>query len=215
MSVLAINLGDKFVYRITKSLGTNPDRKWANTYEFVGIGAGTEGDLLDLGEVLVNFEIQMHHGSVVFDRLLISTWAPDSVPYDPTAFISSTLTASGGRGGLADLRPLTDCLSVTRQAASGRFGHIFYRGFLLEDDSSAPAGKSVLNNRATLQTNMDAAITSTGLADYIGPDARLALKLCMISKDGSQVRDVINLRVQGVSSLPLDHAWFNRTSPTP
>jgi hypothetical protein len=26
------------------------------------------------------------------------------------------------------------------------------------------------------------------------------------------VRPVINIIVQGVTSLPLDHAWFNRTT---
>lgn len=211
MSVLAVNIDDLFIFRVTKSLATNPDRTWQNTYEFKAIGAGSTGDLLDLGTAVVLFEQSMHMSQVVFERLLISTWVPDSHPYDPAAFIASSLTAVGARGGLADLQPLTQCLTVTRQAGSGRFGHIFYRGYLLEDDSSAPAGKPRLTDRAGIQEDMEAALASSGLDGYIGDDARGVFKMCMVNADGTQVRDVINLRVQGISQLPLDHKWFNRT----
>lgn len=213
MPVISFEADDLFVIRITKYLSSNPDRKWANSYEFRATAGGNSDALLALGTALSVFESSMHHSSVTFDRILISTWEPDSVPYNPASFISSTLTLTGARGGLADLMSLNNCLNVTRQAASGRFGHIFYRGFLLEDDVSAPAGKSVLNDRPGIQDDMDGAIASSGLGDYIGTAPAAEIQLVMISADGTNIRVVNNLRVSGVSVLPLDHAWFNRTTP--
>src|SRR5215471_1179799 len=96
MSVLTYAEGDLFVVRITKSLTTNPDNKWANSYEFKALAIGSEGPLLVLAEAIVEFEAAISFENVIFDRALISTWAPDSVPYDPTTFISTTLTATGG-----------------------------------------------------------------------------------------------------------------------
>lgn len=211
MPVTEFAADDLFIFRITKSLATNPDRQWQNTYEFRAVTSGDTGALIALGTALVLFEQSMHMSQVVFERLLISTWVPDSHPYDPAAFIASSLTAVGARGGLADLQPLSQCLTVTRQANSGRFGHIFYRGFLLEDDSNAPAGKPRLVARSDIQDDMEAALTSSGLGDYITVGGHTSLMMCMVNKDGSNVRDVNALRVQGVSQLPLDHKWFNRS----
>jgi len=213
MPVTSFVSDDLFVFRVIKSHVNNPDRKWANSYEFRATAGGDEGDLLDLGEIIVNYERALSYTVINFDRLLISTWSEDSKPYDPEAFISSTLTALGQAEAGSELLALNTCMSVTRQAASGRFGHLFYRGMLSEGQVGSPAGKSVLTNRTANQTNLDNALSSSGLDDYIGNPATGPFQLVLVNKDGSQVRPVINLRVQGVSTVPMDHTWFNRTKP--
>lgn len=211
MSVSAYAAADLFVVRVVKSLQTNPDNKWANTYEFQAVGDGAEGELLDLGAALVNFEIGIHLPSVIFERLIISTWGPDSKPYDPSAFISSTLTGVGVNAGGTEPLSLSQTLSVARIAGTGRFGHLFYRGVLNESLVNAPAGKSVLTDRAGQQTLLDAKIASAGFDDYIGAGAG-QFKMVLVSADGTQVRPVIQLRVAGVSQVKTDHKWFNRTT---
>jgi hypothetical protein len=212
VTVLSIAVDDLFTVRVVKYLSTNPANKWANSYEFQSNAIGSESELLLLASSLVNFEIALHLGVVTFDRVLISTWEPDSVPYNPANFISSTLTGVGTRGGSGDALPLDKTFSVTRQAASGRFGHLFYRGVLVEGDTEAPAGKSVLTDRPAWQTDVAAALTSSGFEEYIGTTPEASLGLVMVNADGTQVRPVIALRAQGVSSVPTDHAWFNRTT---
>jgi len=212
MPVDAFGAGDLFTVRVIKSLATNPDNKWANSYEFQAVGAGAEGELLDLGVSLVDFEIGMHIPAVIFDRLIISTWVPDSKPYSPTSFISSTLTGVGTNAGGTDPLPLSQCLSVARIAGFGRFGHLFYRGIMNESDVHAPAGKSVLVDRASKQTLLDAKIASAGFDEYFGTGAG-PFKMVMVSRDGTQVRPVIQLRAAGVSQVKTDHKWFNRTGP--
>lgn len=214
MSVSSFVTGDKFVIRIVKHLQTNPDRKWANSYEFEANIAGSEDELLNVGTDYVNFEKAIHATAVTFDRLLISTWEADSVPYDPTAFISIPISGNGLKVTAADLEPLNMCLSVARVPQFGRFGHLFYRGFLQEVEVVSPAGKPTLVNRAAVQTDIDTAVDSSSISETFAPGGSGPLVLSMINKDGTQVRNVVGFSVQGVSSLPLDHAWFNRTPPS-
>jgi len=213
MSVLSFLNGDLFVVRVLKSLSTNPDNVWANSYEFIANDDGTGSALSSLVESLVEFEAAFHKDVVLFQRAIVSTWAPDSVPYDPSAFAVYPQTAAGGVGPVGDNLPLDKCLSVARTPASGRSGHLFYRGVLNEADTAAPAGKSILVDRAGIQTLIDDALTSSGLDTYVGPAASGALIMCMIDKTGAVTRNIIDLTVQGVSTLPTDHAWFNRTTP--
>lgn len=213
MTVLSFAEGDLFTVRVVKRLSTNPNNKWANSYEFRATLAGSTDELLALGSAVVSFEQKMHKNTVRFDRLLMSTWEADSVPYDPTSFLSTTLTASGTLGGSGDNVALNIALAVTRQAQSGRFGHIFYRGSLEEGDITAPAGVMTLLLPDDMQDTLEAALTASGLADYIGITPTGAFGMVMVNRTGTQVRPVSALRAQGVSTIPQDHAWFNRTSP--
>lgn len=212
MSVSGYATGDAFTIRIVKYHQNNPDRRWANNYEAVGMAAGTEADLLAFGLVLVAFERQLHWSQVLFAQLSISTWQPDSKPYNPEAFISTPLTGAGARDGSGGgLEPLNVCLNVQRVCAFGRFGHIFYRGALGEGEVDAPAGKAILSNRASNQTQLDTAITASGLSAYLGASAA-ALQVNLIGKTVGSARAVLGLSIGGVSVVPYNHTWFNRTT---
>jgi len=148
----------------------------------------------------------------VFDRMVISTWSPDSKPYDPDTFYTAALTGNGTRDTIGELEPITACLSIARQPSSGRLGHIFLRGVLSQNDTSAPAGITVLNDLDAMDTELQAAITTSGLDGYLGLGAEGALALCMVNKTGTNTRLVMSLAAAGVVQLPVDHAWFNRTT---
>jgi hypothetical protein len=214
MSVLAINAGDRFIVRVIKFLATNPANKWANSYEFLTFDDASTSSLEGLVESCCEFEAAFHKDAVHFDRAIVSTWEADSKPYDPAAFLVIPQSLAGAVGPVGDNLPLDKCLSVARVARSGRVGHLFYRGVLNEADTAAPAGKSILTDRPGQQGIIDAALTSSGLADYVGVGAEGALRMVMINKTGTQTRPVADLTVQGVATLPTDHAWFNRTKPT-
>jgi len=213
MSVLDYESGDKFIARVFKNHVNNPNDQWVNSYEFKANEAGTIGVIIDLCEQLVNFESAIHLEIVNFVRITFSTWEADSVPYDPSAFFSTTTTAIGGRDVPTDALGLNSCLAVARVASSGRFGHIFYRGALLEADVEAPAGRTILSDKPGLQTTIETALTSSGLDATIGALSDGPFQMCMIDATGAVTRNIIELLAQGVSSLPQDHAWFNRTSP--
>lgn len=212
MSVSTYTAGDLFTLRVIKSHLNNPDNKWANSYEFRAVVGGSEDELLELGIAVVMFEQALHQIAINFDRLLISTWAPDSKPYNPESFISSTLTGVGQAVTSSDGIGLHNTLSVTRQCAFGKFGHLFYRGCLEETQVSAPAGKSILTSKATIQGQIEAALTASNLDGYIGLTPTAPFGLVMVGASSGTARAVMSLRAQGVSAVPMDHAWFNRTT---
>jgi len=151
---------------------------------------------------------------VTFDRFTASTWEADSVPYDPAAFFSVSLTAVGIRSDVPnEVEPLGMALRVNRQAESGRFGNLFYRGALFENEVSSPAGIPILTSPGTIQDNLTDVLASSGFGDYLTPGPGTPFQLSMISADGSQVRNVTGLLATGVSLIKQDHQWFNRTAP--
>jgi len=214
MPVTTFNIGDKFIARVVKHLSTNPANQWVNSYEFVATNAGTTGDFVTLGEALVEFEAGIHTELVTFDRFTASTWEADSVPYDPAAFYSVSLSAVGIRSDVPnEVEPLGMALRVNRQAESGRFGNLFYRGALFENEVSSPAGIPILTTPGTIQDNLTDVLASSGFGDYLTPGPGTPFQLSMISADGSQVRNVTGLLATGVSLIKQDHQWFNRTAP--
>lgn len=212
MTVLSPSIGDLFDIRVIKHHVNNPDNQWANSYEFKTGEAGGAAELLALGEALLQFEKEIHLETVAFDRYIISTWEPDSKPYDPETFVSIPASGLGLKDadGQAPV-DLETCWHVTRQAASGRFGHLFYRGVLVEADIEAPAGKSVLTTPATQASDLATAIDDSLLSQYFGISAEGGFYLVMINFTGTQVRPVTQLVSSGVAKVKADHKWFNRT----
>lgn len=213
MTVGDFDADDLFVVRVVKSLTTNPSNKWVNSYEIKALESGTVGVLLTFGEILVDYEQALHSELVAFDRLTISTWEPDSVPYDPTAFVSVPLTDLGLRSSVPnEVEPLGMAWRVNRQASSGRFGNIFYRGAMYENEVNAPAGIPVLSDPVDMAQILADAITDSTLDSYLGAIASGSFNLVMINFTGTQIRPILNLVSGGVSLIKQDHQWFNRTS---
>jgi len=210
MTVLAFLTNARFTLRIFKHYSTNPSREWSNSYEFVANTPGGTSDLNTLMSAFALYEQALHNTFTVFDRAVVSTWEADSVPYNPAEFLVQDLSFSGTRDTTGELEPITTCLSIVRQPTSGRQGHIFYRGVLSQADTVAPAGITVLADVPAIQTLLDDAITAGEITGYIG-DGGAPLSLAMINASGTQTRLLIGLAVGGVSQLPVDHAWFNRT----
>jgi len=211
MSLLAFTTDDRFRITIVKYHEANPDRKWANNYEAVATNDGVTTDLTTLGLALVEYEKDLHYSYVVFDRLRISTWEPDSVPYDPSNFVSLPLSATGDRSAeFTSPLAINICWNVTRVPLTGRFGHLFYRGCLAEEDVESPSGKATLASPVTMSGILQDAITDNSLGDYLGGGGTI-LDLSMINSDGTQIRPISNFNSRGVATVSFDHAWFNRT----
>jgi hypothetical protein len=213
MTVLTFVTNDLFVVRVKKSHTANPSRSWQNSYEFVAGSSGVLSDLEDLAGVILDFEQQIHNTFTQFEQVSVSTWTADSVPYDPDAFLVVPTDLQGTRDTTGALAAITTCWNVSRPCLSGRTGHIFYRNVFAQSDLTAPSGISVLADPSTFTTLLSGALTSSTLGNYLGLIVTLPLQMALINKTGSNVRTVQTLVSSGVSELPVDHAWFNRTSP--
>lgn len=212
MPVTAYEVGDKFIVRTKKRLSTNPDNSWVNSYELEATVAGSTDELLAAALLIQDFEQTIHLSFVEFTQLIISTWEADSVPYDPTAFISSSTSGLGSRNMTSDPLPLNQTWGVTRVAAYGRFGHIFYRGCLMEGMVTSPAGKQIFDDLAATSVLLQGAITSSGMDNLMGGPFAAGLRMVLVNKTGTQVRPLVGFSTGGISAVPQDHAWFNRTT---
>jgi len=126
-----------FIIRVFKGWNTTLiERAWSNSYEIMS--AETDPTVLfSAAEAIVDAEKQIHLNNVNFLQYTISTWEPDSHPYDPLTFTTVPLVDIGLRGGGAGITTGLDyniCLVVKRGAHTGRVGRLFYRGCLLETD---------------------------------------------------------------------------------
>jgi hypothetical protein len=211
MTVLAPAANDLFRITVRKSHTNNPDRQWENNYEVRCIDTATNTQLNNLGLKVVAFEKAIHYESTQFRLLRISTWEEDSTPYNPESFISLPLTGFGELDEASeDLEPINICWDVARVPISGRFGHLFYRGALVESDVEAPSGRATLADISAMGTRITTELGSSGLGEYMdGTDTQF--EIVMINKTGTQVRQVLGLAPRGVAVVPFDHAWFNRT----
>lgn len=210
MSILSFEVADRFVLRIIKSHTANPSRQWANSYEFAALTPGVLGDIEGFVSAMVLYEVTLHNTFTRFVRAVASTWEADSKPYDPDAFLTQELDLAGVRDTSGELEPLNVCLNVVRRPSSGRQGHIFYRGVLSQADTVAPSGILQLADVTAMSTLLADAVTAGGIDSYLGIGAS-AFSLVMINKTGTEGRSLRDLVVGGVSLLPVDHAWFNRT----
>lgn len=213
MPVTGFDEGDLFTIRTFKQHTSNPDRVWANNYEFRAKAAGDEGDLASLLNTMLDFEAAIHYGYIRIIRVSASTWEPDSVPYDPAAFVSIPTSELGARSGDAQGIGLNLTMRVNRIPASGRFGNLFYRGCLEEDEIEAPAGQTIISTASGAFTIFNTALTAGDLQDILAGD-NPAWEMVMVNADATQIRRVAGLLIAGVSTVPMNHTWFNRSSTT-
>lgn len=204
-----------FTIRIFKAWrGRDISRAWSNTYEIIS-GATNPTELVAVGDALVSAERGLHLTDVQFLQYTISTWAPDSHPYNPEAFVTYTLTDAGERGNETGINDnaldYNVCLMVHRNAVTGRSGRLFFRGVLLESDVMIQGdGRFAIEGETSGQL-MDAVDAyKTGVAPYItgGTGNQLAL----ISTSGSTVyrRNIVDVVMGGVVINKKNHRYFDR-----
>lgn len=205
--------GDRFIFRLKKQFFASPGRQWSNTYEAYATGPGTQADLVALLADLLNFERDLHLTTVEFLEGSVSTWEPDTHPYDPTRFYIEAF------GGVAGLRALVGDMAtreiawwITRQVTVGRNGKLFYRGVLAEGDIRATAGDIQLFNPSAMADELSAAATAAGMDAYFigGADVmRLAL-ISRLSSGATSIRGLLGLESRGAIVCKFNHKWFNR-----
>jgi hypothetical protein len=183
--------------KIFKSYSGRAGRReqWSNSYSLntdLQIGS-TELD--DLCMELVSMEKGIHHTSVSFMSMVISTHEREGRGVVGTNTRSVELTGTGVQlQGGNPLESLDHTLLVKYSARTGRSGGCFYRGILADVQVSiGPGGMPVAST--DIVTN-----TQSALNTFKGTDAFAALVLPhSTSNDGTPFRGVTDITVSGVS----------------
>jgi hypothetical protein len=222
MTLQNFDAGEMFIIRTRKHWGTNMAAIWHNTYECHAIGAGTLSDLQTLAGAILEFEVAMHYNLVKIDAVTVSTWEPDSHPYNPASFWSQQLTnITGGRTPAGDVLHREACVWLSRNPVLGRLGKLFLRGCLVEGEVAALSGTLTLSNPSTLQTILAAAMNDSDLVNYFVGGSSTKLRLAMINQVQTDnealitfVRDIGPFSISGAIDVKFNHKYFDRGETT-
>lgn len=207
-----------FIVRIFKSWGArDPERRWVNTYEFNGTTLASPPEYEAIVSALLEAEMVIHLTDVQFLEATVSTWLPDSHPYDPDAFATFDLDSHGLRGN--DPPPNNNaldsnvCLLVKRKAHTGRSGKLFYRGVLLETDVQMGGdGRFTLTPGTNIYPGGAAEVSYQGAMEAFLSGGEGDAALSLISKIGAttHIRAVEQLVFSAVTVNSRNHRYFDR-----
>jgi hypothetical protein len=132
----------------------NTQIAWANTYEVIVDNptqdpSEASAKLESLKNVFVQAERGLLNSLFLLDRIVISTYVPDGVPYDPFSFVSYTISLPGQyASGNNPPLPLQLCALIKRIPGFGRQGSILYRGAVGSPDAVVtPSGTTIVQRR--------------------------------------------------------------------
>lgn len=119
---------------------------WANSYEVQALQDLPNAPFIlpALANRFVDLERTLHSTFITIDRVTISTYAPDSLPYNPDTLATYAYNVTGQRTSGSDAVALEVCLFVRRITDLGRNGRILYRGCLFEADIGTFGYRGVL-----------------------------------------------------------------------
>lgn len=207
MTLLNPAPGEIFTIRIYKRY---QDTVWANTYEYRARldNPPDYSELLQFANVLADRESDIHLEFVQYDKVVISTYAPDSRPYDPTTFVTIPVLGLFGKRGFGvefDALPLGVCVYARFQASSGRPGKRFYRGCLIEPDVSFGTSSFTLasGRRAVIEGELNDMLTAAlTFGDIV---------LASGQPNPTFIRPVVQVQVSPrVTVRKMDAAYFDR-----
>jgi hypothetical protein len=204
--------GEDFSARVIFSAPGIVPQQWAVTHEFsTNILGPEDAEWQAFADRMAAFHIALLATAFTLERIVISTLAEDSAPYDPTRLGVFEYAEFGTRVGTGDIVPLVNCLLVKRVVSNGRLGNMLLRGMLQEGDLNSPGGIPGLTDKAGLQTEVQNALTATEFDFYLSAAAE-NIQLYMITKgliDNTE-RAVNSFLVQGLTAKKLNNKYFDK-----
>lgn len=206
--------GARFVVRTRKHLLEQPSVKWFNTYEFRSTSAGGYADITDLARVVSDFEQDVMYNFAVVDQTSVSSWEPDSHPYNPLAFAIFPMEKLGENPlGVRVPTSLRETVYLSREVEGGRVGKLFLRACLATEDVIGGGPDWTLASPVPIQADVNAALTSSGLSLYLSGIESPQFGMCLLG-DSGETRFISNLIVRGCVDVKMNHKYFDR-APTP
>lgn len=214
-SVVDYSDGARFTLRVRSSLNANRRVRWFNTYEFRSTEAGGISALNTLCDQVAAFHSEITYNYVRTDEVTVSTWEPDSHPYNPLGFLTVSYNFLG-QIALGTKKPvaLRQTLFLKRAVIAGLQGKLFLRGALANEDIEAVDGEWQLVNPSTLETDVNNALTVSALTLTMQGVESTAFYMCMIG-DAGATRPIEDFAVAGTSDVKLNHKYFDRAPAAP
>jgi hypothetical protein len=202
MSVLEPEPQEVFSIRVFK---VYEGYRWANTYEIKATDSVSYQTLRQAAQVIALREKVPLMAPARIYKATISTYVPDSRPYNPDTFTTVNLDLSGDAGFTVNTLPLNTCVFVRKNTLTGRPGKVFYRGFLSETDVSWGGDRFTISPQRVTQIEQ---VLNAMLADLLAIGFKMVLARGRVFPEN--VRDVLGMVVTNrASSKKLDNRYFD------
>jgi hypothetical protein len=206
MTVTNITNGELFTVRVYKAFGA---LLWANNYEFRATQdvPFAQTAIFDLVNRLIDLELPLYPNYIRLDRAVVSTYQPDSRPYNPDTFTTVPINVAGTAEFSTDAMPIEYCVFVRRVVASGRPGKLLYRGVLEEGAVGTLGLRAVITSQRLNQLQN---LFSTWFGTFVS--SNVPFELVMISgQENINVRVIQGLSVvEKVTLKQVTNAYFDR-----
>jgi len=205
MTLSSVADGDVITVRVYKTFA---GYSWANNYEVQATQDLPNAGFTypTLADRFVTLERALHSNFVVIDRVTISTYAPDSRPYNPETLATYSYNVTCQRSVSGDAMPLEACLFVRRITNFGRTGRLLYRGCLFEADVGVLGYRQVLISQTlTSFRNILTSWNQTGLGE------QWRLVMASGNPNPTNIRAILRLEPsERVVFKKLDNRYFRR-----
>ena len=213
MPLQYVTNGEVFTVRVYKLFN---QFRYANTYEIVAkadANATNEAYWKNVADQFVDLEKDIHLTFIQIDRVVISSYVPDGLPYNPTSFISIPYNVYGTSNISGfDIVPANMCMIVRKNVIFGRDGRNFYRGTMTEAHMVGGFPEATLSDarRNDVQTRFNAWYTTfLNATDF---------SVCLASgkPNPTNVRVVTNFVVERrITSKKINNRYFKRNPGVP
>lgn len=186
--------------------------RWANNWYVRFRTDVTVGQYTSFADSLASFHSRMLLSPFRVEYVRISTFTPDTDPYNANEFVTVPVSYDGFRSATG--QPLANdvCLFVTRNVWAGRQGKLFFRGFLTEDDITSAQGRFVLNNVSAIENYIQGSLNATGLQTFIASPPNNPIVIVMPPRNTIPAREITGLSVKGVSVNKQDRRYYDRSN---
>lgn len=187
----------------------NTDVRWVNRYQVMLYESINYGTLGVFAQALADFHADVLAEGLQVEKVTISTREEDSNPYDGDELASFRFNLAG-RAYIPKLLPLTAVTMVNKVTFTGRWGKVYLRGTVGEDDVDVVLGKWILHPVSNLPTRIETAANAR-LAPFMddNPDG---VKLILLSRN--TVRNVIGMSFARVGVMKLDRKYYDKGTST-
>lgn len=212
MTVLDPMTGELFLARTEYYHSLAPFKKYSITNGLAITAPTTYSALVNFANVFADFLRRVMKVGMVIDRTVVSTWYPDTSPYDGNEYITvphGVLATNNLSAG--DLLPLKVALFLRKKTLTGRTGKMFIRGSLRENEVSFGQELFSLTDFTVISGEVEQNAMDSNLSEYFLAGNEEVKMAIITNRQGSPVvRPIMGVEVAGVRTVSVNHRYYDK-----
>lgn len=190
----------------------NPNQKWTNNLTMYTEATTTLTNLQQAALRFGQFVSYVSLQSTIVEKVRISTYEPDTNPYQGNEFTNVDLNLAGQRGtSTDDALALEVSLYIKKQTAVGRSGKLFLRGVLREGDVSFGQSLFAPTNAANLASLIDNGLVESGFdSNVTATDQYFSVCLAKLDAGEYLIRRTNGFLLGGIRMVNMNHRYYDR-----